>query len=120
MPSGVHGTNRGEPAASRPKLNGMKAVDVLERVNPFDHGRLVDLPGQGQLHQDAMDRRIGVQAVDCGQELILGGLAGQPQDGPVHPGRLAGGLLVADVDLAGRIVAHQDDGQAGYDPGFER
>ena len=67
-----------------------------------------------------MDRRIGVQAVDCGQELVLGRLGRQPQDRSVHPGRLAGGLLVADVDLAGRIVADQDDGQAGHDPGFER
>ena len=55
------------------EIERVKAVDVLERVNPFDHGRLVDLPGQRQLHQDAMDRRIGVQAVDCGQELVLSG-----------------------------------------------
>ena len=46
------------------------------------------------------------------------GLGRQPQDRPVHPGRLAGGFLVADVDLAGRIVADQDDGQAGHDAGL--
>ena len=44
------------------------------------------------------------------------GLGGQPEDVAVHPGGLAGVLLVADIDLAGRIVAHEHDGQPRDDP----
>ena len=68
---------------------------------------------QGELNEDAVDRGIGVEPVDRGQEPVLVGVGGQSHDRAVHPGGLAGILLVADIDLAGGIVADQDDRQAG-------
>ena len=59
------------PGRQQAEVERVKAVDVLERRNPLDDGRLVDLLRQRQLHQDAMNRRIGVQPVDRGQELGL-------------------------------------------------
>ena len=70
---------RDEPRSScsqEPKIKRVEAIDVLERVNPLDHGRLVDRLRQRELHEDAMNSRIGIQAVDCGQELFLSRRAG--------------------------------------------
>ena len=46
-------------------------------------------------------------------------VGGQAEQRPAHPGGLAGVLLVPDVDLAGRVLADQDDRQAG-DPARSR
>ena len=43
IPSGVHGTNRGAPMASKPDVHRVKAVDVLERVDPLDDRALLDV-----------------------------------------------------------------------------
>ena len=47
-------------------------------------------------------------------------VAGRRSTVPFIPAAVARLLLVADIDLAGRIVAHQDDGQARDDPGGRR
>ena len=113
----MHGTNRGTPIASRPDVDRVEAVDVLQRVDPLDDRPLVDLRRQGKLDEDAVDRRVGVEPVDRRRAARPGwSSAGSRSDVAVHPGGLAGVLLVADVDLAGRVVADEDDGQAGHDP----
>ena len=116
MPSGVQGTNRGLPCASRPKLIGVESVDILQRRDPLDDRPLVDVPRQGHLDEDAVDGRVGVEPVDRRQQFGLGPDVGRRSTIAVHPGPGAGLLLAADVHLAGRIVADQDDGQAGDDP----
>ena len=45
-------------------------------------------------------------------QLFLGCLGGQADGDAVHPDLLAALLLVADIDLAGRILTHEDDRQA--------
>ena len=96
----------------------VKAVDVLQGIDPLDDGRLVDLLGQRQLHQDAVDRRIVVQSVDRGEQFGLGSRREAAERVPFIPAALQAASLVADVDLAGRIVADQHDGQARDDPSF--
>ena len=97
-------------------VDHVKAVDVLVRVDrrPAPPGA-VDLPGQGQLNQDAVDRRVGCSAeLDQVEKLALAGLHGQAMLEGVHAGfRAVWRRLVAHVDLAGRILADQDGGQAG-------
>ena len=61
QPYGVHGRSVGILSTSRPTLYGMEAVDVLLRVDALDHALGVDLLRQRQLHEDAVDRGIGVQ-----------------------------------------------------------
>ena len=73
---------------------------------------LVDLLRQRQLHEDAVDRWVGVEPVDQRQQIGLAGVGGQAVLEALHPGldrRLA---LVADIDLARRILADQHDRQA--------
>jgi hypothetical protein len=50
----------------------VKAVHVLGRADGFDHLLRVDVCGQGQLHQDAVDRWVVVQCFDSSQQIGLG------------------------------------------------
>ena len=63
-----------------------------------------DLLRQRQLHQDAVDRRVGVEAGDQVEELLLRRLRRQLVQPAGHADALAGLALVADVDLAGGVV----------------
>jgi hypothetical protein len=68
--------------------------------------------GQGQLDQDAMHRRIVVELANQVQQLVLAGVHGQLVLEGSHA-RLAGLLrLVANIDLARRVLAHQHHGKA--------
>ena len=68
---------------------------------------------QRQLHQDAVHGRIRVELLDQGQHFGFGRLGGQLVLPRVHADldRLLG--LVGDIDLGGRVLAHQHDGEAG-------
>jgi hypothetical protein len=80
------------------------AADDLLRVDVFGHRHL---------HQDAVDRGVGVERGDARQQFGLG------QRGVVllhHRAQavvLAGLDLVAHIHGAGRVFTHQDHGQAG-------
>ena len=47
---------------------GLKAIDILVRINTVDQCIRIDMLGQRQLDEDAMYARIRIQAIDqCGQ-----------------------------------------------------
>ncbi len=91
----------------------VEAIDILFRIDPFEDRAFVDLRGEWQLDEDAVNPGIGVQAVDCRDERGCARIGGEPFDRSAHPGGLAGVLLVPDVDLAGGVVTDQHDRQAG-------
>ncbi len=74
---------------------------------------LVDVIGQRHLHQDAVDRGIGIQPLDEAQELGLRGGVGQVVAHRHEPALLAGHALVAHVDVRGRVVADEHHGEPG-------
>ena len=91
----------------------MKPVDVLGGVDGADHAALVDVSGERQLHQDAVDRRVGVELGDEGQQVGLGEVGGARQRLGVEA-RLGGGArLGADVGLRRRVLADEHDAQRG-------
>ena len=94
----------------------VEAVDILVKVDALQHAVHVDLWWQRQLHQDAVDGRIGIERIDTAHQLILGGRHRQFDQLRTDTHELAGGHFVADVDLGGRIIADQDDGQARPHP----
>ena len=96
----------------------MKAVDVLGRIDGQQHVRGVDVPGQRQLHQDAVHAGIGVEPGDQRQQLGLGGLLGQAMIEARHAELGRHLALAAHIDLAGRIGADQDRRQAGLGAAF--
>ena len=76
--------------------------------------------GQRQLHQDAVDGRVVVECFHAGQQCGLGHVGFVLLEHRVQAAVFAGLDLVAHVDLAGLVVAHQDDGKAGgHATGFE-
>ena len=82
------------------------------RIDCLKHPLLVDLLRQRQLHQDAVDRRIAVEPVDQRQKFVGGGLGRRAMELADDAGLFAGLLLVPHIDLAGRIFADQNGGQA--------
>ena len=72
---------------------------------------LVDVVRQRQLHEDPVDGVVGVQLGDEREQVVLAGLGRQMMVVRLDPG-LAGRLvLLADVDLGGRVVADEDGRQ---------
>ena len=55
----------------------MKGVNVLQRVNGRQHAPLVDVLRRRRLDEDAVDRRVAIQAVDQGQKLFGGRFGGR-------------------------------------------
>ena len=117
QPAGVHGAMAPRGAGHQPPgIDRMEAVDVLLRPDCLDHRRLVEMGGQRQLHQDAVDRRIGVERLHDRQQF---GLAGRRRQRLLHRMEAEFGRLLAlagDIDRACRIVADQHHREAGDNP----
>ncbi|MOA09598.1 hypothetical protein D3C78_1294410 [compost metagenome] len=75
--------------------------------------RRVEVLRQWQLDEDAVDGRIGVQAVDQGEQVILGGVRRKVIGLGKEADLFAILALVCDIDLRGGVAADQDHGQAG-------
>lgn len=95
---------------------GGKPVHVFVRIDGADHLALVQVARQGELHEDAVDRRVLVQALHGAQQLLLRGLLRQAQNRAVHAELFARALLVAHVDGRGGVLPHEHDRKAGRDP----
>ena len=98
----------------------VEAVHILGGGDGFDDLVVVNMLGQGQLHQNAVDAGVVVQRFDAGQQLGFshGSVVLFQHGMKAHV--FAGLDLVAHIDLRGLVVAHQNDGQAGRDAlGFE-
>ncbi len=105
-----------EAAGQPPGVGHRQAVDVLVRVDLGDDGRLLKVIGYGELHEYAMDALVGVQPSDQVQQLGLGRIGGQPVADRAHADLLGLLFLAVDIDLAGRVLAHQHHGQARLNP----
>ncbi len=90
----------------------MKAVHVLPRIDAPDDGVGVDLLGERHLHENAVDRGIGVELVHVREQLVLGRGGGQANRQAVHPRLLRGLPLAAHVHRARRVLAHEHDGES--------
>ena len=97
------------PRPQQPHVRDVEAVDVLRRVDGVDDEVGIEVLRQRQLDEDAVHRRVGVQPRDERQKIGLGGLGGQLVLEGRHPGLGRLLALVADVDLARRVLAHQHD-----------
>src|SRR3990167_2534243 len=90
---------------------GMETIDILQRVDGLEHAVLVDMVGQRQLNQDAVDCRVGVKPLD---QLKQGGFARVGRQlvlDRANSGFLGAQHLVAYINLAGRVAAYQHHSQ---------
>lgn len=72
---------------------------------------------QRQLNQNSIDCRIGVQPVDQCQQRVLRGVLGKAVFEAGHAAQRGLLGLRGDIDLAGRIIAHQHHREARLAPG---
>ena len=93
-------------------VDGVEAVDVFGGGDGFEEALGIDVFGERELDEDAVDLVAAVEGVDHGEEFVGGdGLGGG--DHLRVDSELAAGLdFAADVDLAGSDVADEDDGEA--------
>ena len=103
------------PHHERTRAADMKTIHIFEGRNGFDHLVGIDVVGQGQLNQNAMNSRVLVEGRHAGQQLGLGQGGRVSLEHRMHAGVFAGLDLVAHIHLTGRVVAHQNHGQAGGD-----
>ena len=94
-------------------VDRMERIDVLPRVDGVDDGLLRDVLRHRHLTQDTRDLGAFVELRDQAEQLLLRGLLGQGVLFAVKAALLAGALLVAHIDLAGRVVADDNDRKAG-------
>jgi hypothetical protein len=92
---------------------GMEPVHVLGGGDCLDDDTFVDVVRQRNLHEDAVDRLVRVELADQAQQLRLRRGVGQVVAHRHEPALLAGGALVSDVDLRGRVVADEHDREPG-------
>ena len=115
-PYGVAGRNPdGITARDLAHVHGMKAVHVLARIDAQQHATRVDVLGQRQLHQNAVDLRIGVQTVDQREQVRLGHLCRLGEGLVIQPGLVAGLALHPHVGRRRGILAHEHRGESRRD-----
>ena len=90
----------------------MEPVDVLVGVDGADHGARIDVLRQWQLNEDAVDGGIGVEVGDQRTQLGFGDVGGQRVLDRMEAAFLRHLRLRGDIDLACRILADDDDGEA--------
>ena len=97
-------------------VDGREAVHVLLGRDGVDDSLLVNLGGQRQLHQNAVHSGVIRQLLHLGQQGVLRGVGGQVDAAALDAALRTVADLAADVDLAGGVLAHQNDRQAGLMP----
>src|SRR5438094_3705957 len=96
-----------------PDIDRVKTVNVLRRIERRDDPARIDALRQWQLDEDAVDPLIDVQFRDQLEDIVVTGRGGQAKFERGDPRRSAGASLVADIDLARRILADEDRGETG-------
>ncbi len=100
-------------AGEMPDIERVKAIDVLRGIDRLDDGLRVDRGGQWELHEDRVGRLVRVQPGDRVEKGRLAHAGGQMDGLRGDAGRRRGAVLVADIDRARRVVAHEDNGETG-------
>jgi len=103
-------------APEAPDVDRVEAVHVLLRSDALQHPAGVEVGGQRQLDEEAVDLRIAVEGVHGGLELSLRGRGGERHGAAGDPHLGAGPRLRGDVDPRSGVVAHQQGGEAGGTP----
>ena len=89
----------------------MKAVHVLVRVDPLNDVQRIDMSGQGQLHENAVNARVVVAAVNQRQQFLLARIRRKVVIDRRYSCVCAGGTLVSNIDMRSRVLSDQHRGK---------
>ena len=112
-PGGGAGLEAVLPDHQLPHVEGVEAVHILVWPDGQQDLLLVQVLGQGELHQNAVDVLPAVQGVHQLQQLLLGGLGGDGVLLAVDAALSAVLFLSVYVHPGGGVVPHQHHGQSG-------
>jgi hypothetical protein len=93
-------------------VDRVEAVHVLLQADRAQDRLFVQVLGQRQLHQDAVDGRVGVQLAHQPFHFLLRGGSRELVAEALHAHLDAVFALHADVSLGRRVFAHEHGGQA--------
>ena len=91
-------------------VEGMEAVDIFGGVDRFEDFLCVNLCGERELDEDAVDVVAAIQIFDDGEQFAGADCGGR---GDVEAGEaefFAGGDFAGDVDFGGGIFTDEDGG----------
>ena len=86
----------------------MEAVNILAVIYGFDHALFRDVAGERKLHDETVNIRVAIEAVDCGQKLGLGHVVLEADESGFESALFAGFDFVGYVGLAATVVAHEN------------
>ena len=92
---------------------GMEAVYVLAVVDGLDDLLLIDMLGQRELHDEAIDIGILVQFVNTGQKLLFGDVVLKADEGALEATGLTGQHLILHIRFRATVVTYQHGCQMG-------
>ena len=119
---------RGKPLHHAARRFRVEPVHVLVRPDGLDHFLVTDMRGQRQLHQDAIHIVMLVQRIDLPEQLLLGDVRGQSDQGGSETYFSAAFDLGGHIGLTRAVVADEYCSQMGdlpalllqlNGPGFE-
>ena len=99
-------------------VDRMERIDILARIDRVDDSLLADVLRYRHLAQNAADVLVVVQLADEREQFLLCGLLRQCILFGIDAALLAGALLVADIDLARRILTDDDNRKTRADAVF--
>ena len=96
-------------------IDEVKAVHVLVGQDCLGHSLFIEVAGQRQLYEYAVNAVVGVQLVDQRQDIVLGSVLVERMLHRVKATAFRALFLVADIDLAGRVLTDDDNGEPGLE-----
>ena len=103
----------GETDGEAANVDGVESVNVLAVVDGLDDFLAVDVAGEGQLDDEAVDASIVVELVDFAEEFGFADGVFETDEGTFKSAGFAGEYFIANVGFAAAVVAHKDGGEVG-------
>ena len=94
-------------------IHWVNTVNILVVINGIDHLLLVNVLGQRQLNDEAVNIGIIVQSANAVEKLFLGSILVHADERRLEPAFLAGNHLVFHIGLRATVMANQHSGQMG-------
>jgi hypothetical protein len=110
-----HERIRGIAGRKLADVNVMKAIDVLRRCDRLRYPLFVQVIGQRQLHENAVDTLILIERRDEIEHVLLGHVDGQRVPDRMEAASFRRALLVSYVYLARRVLTDDDHCKARLD-----
>jgi len=105
----------GKSGGEASEAGGGDTVGIFFGSESEESGVFIEMLGERVLQEDAVDVGVLVEALDVGDEFVLGGgFVGFPGAG-FHAGLLCPGALHADVGETGGVLSGDDGFEAGGD-----